>query len=1126
MALAMAVVAAPGAARADDAGGCATGPIATVNLTGCQTTACPTPADEARFLSLAELAPGKQLDDRSIAQLHARFAATGLFRESSLRCAAGPDGLAVELHVEPHRLVRKVRIEGNQYEKRVDLLKRVFLRSGTVLDADPAHPELSEPVLRQIASLQRLYAGDGLEGVKIEVELEAIGDGAVDVTIRVAEGERQRIERVLLTHQHTGAPDADGQRCPTITQRRLERLAEVEYGDVQTTNLRRQVRERLRRAFQAVGFVRPSFEGGRPDDAAANIFRETIVTERCWLIRVWVRDDADADDAAEPAFRAPDPADPPRGGEAAERGREKPFVQAPLEDWVDVLPFGESGTFDREEAARGVDAITAVLRARGYAFADVALQYRELSPLRERQSSDVRGVIDYEITLNHERRIASIALPGAKAVEPGTLLELIDTKPYDFFGAPGFFELERAMADLGAIARYYQERGFFDFAFELTGAPDDVVPLKVLELANDDWIVWRYTFRDRGFRLKKRRGEASLRLEIPLHEGPQSRVAELVPVGATIADKAKIAALTGLGTGAPYGTHYLEEGIGKLTAWYRARGYHLVKIEPFCEAEDPRSGDPSFCDPRLPVRAQHVTLGLRVTEGRQVFVGEHFWRGNFETDPHALTRDLPQAGEPLDEARLNEAMRQMRALGLFNSVRIDIIGLDEDPPRDRVALVVGVEEADHSFLDLAAGVRSIKRQNLDRVPGWAASASGHLISNIDRTQTGFGRALPLDIPDVLFLLELEYLDLNVWGLGHQLRLPVSAGLSFSSFLRLASFDPTYVWPRLADTNLQLEARVIAELDRVTDPLDRLELGGELDFSLPISRGMLAGLTLRGGVIQLRAPSEPCLFCLEAPEVGFGPGLGQGLGEELAQEAICSEADDASAAACSDDAFRPQFTVALRWRWQTQDNPLHPTRGFALAARTSFILDRDRDSSTVVFNNFLKWELSGQLDFNLLGTVLAFFVRYGGSSTFGEAFLPANERFTLGGSNGLRGFADNAVCRYDRDGELAAGCPDEFGGNVVVNGSAELRVPLLSRLGFWAAFFVDAGALAKDHESLYAQSFRTAAGLGFRWLIGQQFPVRLDVGFPLERRCLTPRDEAGKCTLEEARTVHLDFLYPF
>lgn len=853
------------------------------------------------------------------------------------------------------------------------------------------------------------------------------------------------------------------------------------------------------------------------------------MTDRCWLIRVWVRDDADAGADAVPAFRARDPADPPvagPGGAPGVRGRERPFSRAALEDWVDVLPFGESGTFDREEAARGVDAITAVLRARGYAFADVALDYRELPLTRERQGGEVRGIIDYELTLNHERRIAAIELPGATSVDPGTLRDLIDTKPYDFFGAPGFFELDRVMSDLGAIARYYQERGFFDFAFALRGTPDDVAPTRVLVVDDDAWVAWRTTFRDRGFLLKKRRGEASIRLEIPLHEGPQSHVAELVTVGNTIASEAKIAEITGLGRGSPYGTYYLERGIAELTAWYRARGYHLVRVEAFCEAEGPGSGDPSFCDPRLPIRAERVTLGLRITEGRQVFVGEHFWRGNFETDPHALTRDLPQAGEPLDEARLSEAMRQMRALGLFNSVRIDIIGLDEDPPRDRVALVVGVEEADHTFLDLAAGVRSIKRQNLDRVPGWAASASGHLISNIDRTQTGFGRALPLDIPDVLFLLELEYLDLNVWGLGHQLRLPVSAGLSFSQFLRLASFDPTYVWPRLGDTALQLEARLIAELDRVTDPLDRLELGAELDLTLPISRGMLAGLTLRSGVIQLRAPSEPCLFCLEAPEVGFGPGLGQALGEELADRTVCEDGDDASAAACAKDPFRPQLSVSLRWRWQTQDNPLHPTRGFALAARTSFILDRDRDRATVLFNNFLKWEVSGQLDVELLGAVLAFFVRYGGSSTFGQEFLPANERFTLGGSNGLRGFADNAVCRYEPDGELAPGCPAEFGGNVVVNGSVELRVPLLARLGFWAAFFIDAGALAKDHESLYAQSFRSAAGLGIRWLIGQQFPVRLDIGFPLERRCLTPRDEAGRCAVEEARTVHLDFLYPF
>jgi len=1100
---------------------CLGAPLAAVRLVGCQSTSCPGAEDQARVLSLAGLAPGVTLESAAVERAYARLSQTRLFSRVALACAPGDAGPTAELRVAPPLQVRFVRIFGNQVKQKREILRRVFLRAGTVLEADPERPMESEQIARQVDAIQRFYANDGLEDVTVAVRLVRVAEDQADLELHVAEGDRARIDRIAIEHRHTPRPDPDGLRCPTITPRRLERLAGVDFGDVQTANLRRQVRERLRRAFQAVGYLRPGFEHAPEGADVRGAFEETVLTERCWLIRVWERA-IPIEDTDVPAFRASDPADPA----PAPRAATAPFRRASLDDWASVLPFGESGVFDREEAARGIAAIERTLAARGHAFARVTMEHRELALTEERRGvdSEVRGVIDYHITLNHEHRIRGVRFPGVEAFSEAALRDLLASEPYDFFGAAGYFELERVLVDLVQLERFFADRGFFDLRFLVHGHEADAAPRRIVELATEELTIWRYTFRERGFLLRKLRDDPSLYLEIPIAEGPRSVIGRFDVVGNEQLDADEVSAITRLAPGRPYGPHYLAAGVARLEAWYRARGYYQVRIEPFCEAHAPRTGD-DLCDPRLPVRAELVDLGLRITEGAQVFVGEIFWRGNFRTDPHALTRDLPRPGEPLDQARLDEAMRRIRALGLFNSVRIDIIGLDEDPPRDRVALVVSVEETGYRFLDVALGVRSIQRQNLDRIPPWAASAAGNLVSNIDRATTGFGRAFPLDIPDVLVLFELEYLDLNIAGLGHQLRLPVRAGVSTSQLLRLASFNPTYAWPRLGDTILRLEGRVIAELDRVTDPLDRLEVGAELDLSLPLSRQMLAGLTLRSGLIQLRPPGEPCFFCLEASELGFGSSLVHQAGRELVDGVVCGAEDATGASLCERDPFRPQITVGLRWRWDEQDNPLHPTRGFALTASTSFILDRDRESATVIFNRFLKWELAGRLTIDLGGPLLAIFARYGGSSTFGEDFLPANERFTLGGANGLRGYGDNAVCRYDERGELDADCPGEFGGNVVVNGSLELRAPILESLGVWIAAFIDAGAIARGHKSLYPASFRGSAGLGLRWLIGGQIPIRLDIGFPLDRRCLMPIPEGG-CVLEDASAVHFDFLYPF
>ena len=1070
---------------------CPAGPIATTSLSGCEATSCRSAGDRDRLLRVAGLAPGTAFDPAALDRARDRLERTGLFREVTVRCAPTPSGPALEVAVEPHTFIRRVDIEGQQLFKRRDLQKRIFLRPGAALDLDPSAPGDNEQVRRQIASLERLYAAEGLDGVSIGVSARLEGVDGLALTFTVREGQRARVETIAISHRHLGAPDPtaaaggdDALACPRISPRRLERLADVSYGDVHTGNLHRQVRDRLRKAFQAVGYVRPRFE---PEDGDPRALRETLVTERCWVIRLWQRDSPFGDTAADPSFRLRDPIDP----EPLRPPETAPFRRLPLESWSDLLPFGESGVFDREEAARGVDALTRALVARGYPFAEVRLEHRELAlrPERRGLESEVRGVIDYTITTHHERRIQGIRLLGAHAFPAAELLGLFETQVYDFFGASGRFDPERFFLDLALLERHYQERGFHAFRFDLGGDPSDEAPRRTLDEAGPEWIVWRYTFRDRGFFLKKRRGELSLYLEVPFSEGPRSRIGDFVVTGATIATTEAIAAMAELGPGRPFGKHFLDAGLARLEAHYRAQGYHQVRIDPFCEAHASESGDESFCDPRALVRADHLDLGLRITEGPQVDVGDVVWRGNARTDAHALTRDLPAAGEPLDQARLEGAMRKLRALGLFSSVRIDTIGLDEDPPRDRADLVVSVEETGYRFLDFAAGVRSIQRRNVDRIPPWAASSAGNLVANADRWATGLGRAFPLDIPDVLLLLEAEYLDLNLRGLGHRLELPLRLGASFSEVLRLASFTPTYVWPRLADTSLQLESRIRAELDRVTDPLDRLEFGLESDLSVPITQRMLAGLTVKGGVLKLASPTE------------------------------LAELVDL------DDGLQPQFRVTLRWRYDGQDNPLHPTRGVALSASTSLIWDRDRQTGD--FNQFLKWEAAARLTLDLGGPVLALFARYGGSRTFGEDFLPANERFTLGGSNGLRGFADNAVCRYDAAGELDPTCPAAFGGNVVVNGSLELRVPVVPRLGLWMATFVDAGGLALAHDALHGASFRFSSGFGVRWLLGGQIPVRLDVGFPLgSARCVAYHADDAGCTLEDPSTVHFDFLYPF
>jgi outer membrane protein assembly factor BamA len=358
-------------------------------------------------------------------------------------------------------------------------------------------------------------------------------------------------------------------------------------------------------------------------------------------------------------------------------------------------------------------------------------------------------------------------------------------------------------------------------------------------------------------------------------------------------------------------------------------------------------------------------------------------------------------------------------------------------------------------------------------------------------------------------------------------LPLTYALSTTDYLRIGSITPTLNFIRPGGSNLDIEVKATAEIDRATDQLDRTEFGIYSGLTWPIIRAMPLTFGLDFGVICFRNP-------------------------------------DAADPWCSIDDYSPQFRPSIRWRWDTQDNPLNPSKGFMLSAEFKYIFGQSRDELLTLdidesvgseLSNFLKWEASAEFAIGTpIGLIIAGLMRYGGSFQIGgdgAALLPSNEVFTLGGSNGLRGFADHAVGRYDRSGQLDQGSVDiagnrsgvisdyreDGGGNVIINGSLELRMPVLRDRGVWLAGFLDGGALGRRHTDIHPESFRFSAGVGLRYLIGGQIPIRLDWGAVLGKlRCLEYDPQAALSTetltdadcgtREDGHRIHFDLLYPF
>ena len=1114
----------PSAVEAPPVHPCVGTPIYSVRLAGAQGPLFDSGEMRAGFVTLTDIVPGQTLSEGRVAHAIARVEATGFFRSVALECSPKGDELALVIQVQPHRFVRKVTIRGNQFFRETELSKRVTLHSGDALDVEPGEEEDSEALQRLVDSLRALYFREGLEDVLFDVKVELVDETTLDLFVDIEEGERDRIRSIDIAHEGAIVTQKGALQCPTIERRRLSSLVDVSVGEVVTARQLREMKRRLKNFFQSVGFERPEIEADTVGDPLS--LRVRVKTNRCWLLRVWEREATSLSASrAEPAFRFRDPVDTDR----VHRNL-APYTRTPLEPWRTLLPFSESGVFEREEALRGVEVIRAILESQSFLFADVRLEHRVLQSRERRRKalggSPVMGTIDYYLTKNYERRLQGIAFPGLKSFEQESLLEVMDSQVYDFLGDAGAVQVQKLLYDLTKVKRYYQERGFYAFRYALTGEPEQMTSRRTRRIEGDS-VIWEYRFRDRGFRIRKQKGQMVLYLEVPVVEGPQTQAVKVTVLGAKRLPPVLARVQLNVEAGFPYGKVMLESGLKRLKRWYADRGYHQMNVVPTCKAYEPEPED-GDCDP-FNVRSGKVELVYRIDEGPQSSVGEIFWRGNFQTAPSVLLRDLPQPGEPYRAEDIAQAARKLRNLGVFNSVKITPIGIEETPARDKIALVVTVEEGRTRFIDLAIGFRTIDRDSDKgtKAPAFLGSLIGQATAASDRISNGLGRDWALALPDVLLKVEAEYLEYNFLGLGWQFSLPVQYGFSTNDYLRLGSLTPTIRIPRPGGTDLETEVKLLAEIDRVNDQIDRTEFGLYSSLNWPVMTHMTLGFALDFGMICFKQPGESNPIC------------------DLAE-------------------YYPQFRPSIRWRWDTQKNPLNPTQGFTLSAEFKYIFGRSSDELIGLetanelgteYANFLKWETSAEVVIDTrVGPVIAAFVRYGGSHQIGgdgTSLLPANEIFTLGGSNGIRGYTDHAVGRYDASGLLDRGVIDDQGqrvgaiydyrqdggGNVVLNGSVEVRIPLLKKIGLWAATFVDAGAIARTHSDLHPQSFRFSAGAGIRYLIGNQIPVRLDWGFALgDPRCVAWNQgadlsadplAADACAQEEeGDRIHFDLLYPF
>ncbi len=170
----------------------------------------------------------------------------------------------------------------------------------------------------------------------------------------------------------------------------------------------------------------------------------------------------------------------------------------------------------------------------------------------------------------------------------------------------------------------------------------------------------------------------------------------------------------------------------------------------------------------------------------------------------------------------------------------------------------------------------------------------------------------------------------------------------------------------------------------------------------------------------------------------------------------------------------------------RDDPFNPRRGSfnsGSAELATFVLGSEVDYYKLVGQSSWYFPVFRRNTFVVSG-------RAGVVRPFGDTEeVPIQKRFFLGGRTTVRGFDEDTLGPRAPDGSLT-------GGDYMVNGNVELRVPL--QYGLLVAFFLDAGSVWFPDDPENGFDLRESAGLGLRYItpVG---PVALDYGWKLDTR---------------------------
>ncbi len=558
---------------------------------------------------------------------------------------------------------------------------------------------------------------------------------------------------------------------------------------------------------------------------------------------------------------------------------------------------------------------------------------------------------------------------------------------------------------------------------------------------------------------------------VQVAEGSRTLVRAVTFQGNMVLNETELRGFLTLTPAQPFSTEVLATDRDRIELEYRNRGYESVGVIP---------------NATLIEDGVQVDVRFEITEGPQILVDHVIIVGNERTSRRTIERELLlRPGEPLGLSATVESRSRLVALGLFRRVDIEELRHGAELRRD---VRVRVSEARPTSIGGGGGVEGGFRLRQDE--------GGVAVEQFELSPRGF----------------FEIGRRNLWGKNRAVNL---------------------------FTRVSLRSRdVTKDGVLVTDPAEQIGYGFNEyrvvgTFREPRVLNSSADVLVTGILEQAVRSSFNFARREMRADAGFRVSriyslVGRYSFErtELFDEQFKPEEQPII------DRLFPQVrlsTLSGSLIRDTRDDVVDASRG------TLFIVDSDLATRGIGSEvGFVKTYIQGFGFRRVPGTrriVVAYGARLGLAHGFPRVVatvpvpsspdtsvspppiitivqdLPASERFFAGGDTTVRGFA------LDRLGDESTISPSGFptGGNGVVIFNAEWRMALLGPLQ--GVGFLDAGNVVAKAGDLNLAKLRTAAGFGLRYRspVG---PIRIDLGFKLDRRELSP----GR--LERRSIVHI------